>query len=75
MNWNPIDTAPKDRPVLLHYRWGDGGSRYAVGRWDDDHYAHKPRPYWSATAQPSFDRANTPTHWAELTPPEDVPRG
>lgn len=49
--WRPIETAPKDRPILV-WMW-DG---WAVAKWN----AESPRPYWEwwadLPAPPSEDK-------------------
>ena len=66
--WQPIDTAPQDRRVLLYLPGGAG--RVVCGRWDADEYSSKPRPYWTNDqahlygARPT--RRSQPTHWMAL---------
>lgn len=76
INWQTIETAPKDRRILLYFP--DLFSEPAIycGKWHDDAYYRKnPRPYWSADCEgwagKTSLRAHPPTHWAELTPPQD----
>jgi hypothetical protein len=75
INWQPIETAPKDRRILLYFP--DLFSDVAIycGGWYDDSYNKRPRPYWSADCESwagkNHLRAHPPTHWAELTPPRD----
>jgi hypothetical protein len=46
MKWQPISTAPKDRPILLKYRKGSKGMRghgqagefVTQGYWDEEKY-------------------------------------
>jgi hypothetical protein len=68
--WQPIETAPKDRRILLY--WND---IIVCGHFDDDRYANKPRPYWSNDLKMTFSatqvRRNPPSHWMEL--PEAPP--
>lgn len=70
INWLPIETAPKDRDVLLYL----GSGQCSVGKFDHDGFARRPRPYWSTERGWLFgklwQRENQPTHWAELTRPE-----
>lgn len=70
MSWQPIETAPKDRRILL---WIPDGpwSCCSIGEWDDDRYAlKKSRPYWRSTEERTqgirWMRDRQPTHWAEL---------
>ena len=66
MNWQPIETAPKDREILLACP-----KRGVVrGKWDDNRYAKHPRPYWSHDRERIWGtlacRRDQPTHWMEL---------
>jgi hypothetical protein len=45
MNWQPMETAPKDRDILLLYQSGDE-RRFTVGKWNTDAKGANPRPYW-----------------------------
>ena len=69
MEWRPIDTAPKDADILIHCPV-IGCVR---GRWRDDAYAAKPRPYWANDREHLFGvvqtRADQPTHWMPLPDP------
>lgn len=65
INWQPIETAPRDRKIML---WANG-AEYS-GRWDDDRHSSKPRPYWTYNAAwlgISGIRANQPVAWRELS--------
>jgi hypothetical protein len=66
--WQPIETAPKDRDVLLYCK-----ARGAVrGRWEDCYFARNPRPYWTNDREALFGvtgtRNDQPTHWMPLPP-------
>lgn len=75
IDWKPIDTAPKDRRVLLFFStlYGDW-ARVQVGGWDDDRYAKKPSPYWRGDTETLLGkrwmRESIPTHWAEINEPD-----
>lgn len=74
MNWQPIDTAPKDRRILLYFPTMFNEPYACVGEWEDDRYAKKkPRPYWTADivrwASVTRLRACPPTHWCEIVGP------
>lgn len=75
MIWQPIETAPKDGSKMLLWCPADGG-RVAIGRWDDDRYSRRPRPYWSLVGSRTTDSRNRqPTDWMLLPePPEREPR-
>lgn len=70
MSWKPIDTAPKDRRILL---WFDvkihAGACF--GRWDDERYKRSPNPHFVASELEHlfgkiWMRENQPTHWDEV---------
>lgn len=60
--WQPIETAPKDKKIILACR------EVEIGRWDDDSFSKKPRPFWNrwSVFGVSRERANQPTHWMPL---------
>jgi len=64
--WQPIETAPKDRDVLL-YCPKCGVVR---GRWKAQTYHSKPKPYWTNDRERLYGvietRNDQPTHWAPL---------
>ena len=79
MAWQPIDTAPKDGSKILLYRpscaypW----AAVDVGKWDEDAYAKKPRPFWRsmfAAIGITQMRDWQPTHWQPL-PSAPLPEG
>ena len=68
MDWLPIETAPKDKRILLGFsRPVFTGVRVIFWQWEPDEYALKPRPYWSHDlvhlAGRIMTRENQPTHW------------
>jgi hypothetical protein len=74
MNWKPIETAPKDRRILLCYPDSPfTNCNVQIGRWDVDAYTAKPKPHfcvdqdriWGARTMKTLH----PTHWAELVAP------
>lgn len=68
--WQPIETAPKDGTRVLLFRPRHG---VVCGRWDDDKYAKRVRPYWSNDQERLWGtletRDNQPTHWMPLPEP------
>lgn len=78
MQWQPIETAPKDERILLYrptagFPW----ARVVIGRFDSDRYAKRPRPYWPHELEwvtgKTEGRAANPTHWMPLPgPPSDA---
>lgn len=65
MNWQPIETAPKDRELLI---WR---GRPCIARWDDQRYHKTPRPFWNdyGVFGVVWMRDNPPTHWMPLPEP------
>ena len=64
MNWQPIETAPKDETRILCVM----GTRVEIAQWYADKYTKRPRPYWT-TWDPfskSRDRARQPHWWMPL---------
>jgi hypothetical protein len=58
----PIDTAPKDGPVLAFML-----GRWRVERWKTDHPHKRPIPFWSADdLRVTASRTHQPKWWAEL---------
>lgn len=72
MQWQPIETAPKDADILLSC------PRIGVvrGRWQDDQYAKRPRPYWTNDRERLLGiasvRGDQPTHWMPLPEPPNT---
>lgn len=67
--WLAIESAPKDRQVLLFSR--HLGSA-VIGRWDDQRHHNKPRPYWEyGWMGVTWARDNPPTHWQPLPDPPE----
>jgi hypothetical protein len=73
MEWQPIELAPKDKIILL-YRPGHcvPWQSVAPGKYDDDKYAKRPRPFWVSwllCSGKTDDRAYPPTHWIPMPNP------
>lgn len=76
-DWQIIETAPKDKEILLYrgdtfYEW----AKIVTGKWDDDRFSEKPRPYWTHYKKyltgTTEVRKYQPTHWMPLPdPPKD----
>ncbi|MCR4334334.1 MAG: hypothetical protein NUV47_01215 [Patescibacteria group bacterium] len=69
--WMPIKTAPTHKRILLLYpKPIFTGIDVIIGEWEFDHYAKKPRPYWSHDLErltgKCATRSNQPTHWMPL---------
>ena len=64
MEWQPIETAPKDRPILLA-AWVANGPYYVleVGWWEEQDLWEDTRGYWSTPSD------GTATHWMPLPKP------
>ena len=78
MNWQPIETAPKDQIVLLYRPTAPWPAIQVVpGRYYNDQYAKKPRPFWGIWLtiwnSKTESRAYEPTHWQPLLEPPDAP--
>lgn len=68
MQWQPIETAPKDGTNIMVTC-----PRLGVccpAHWDNDQYAKKPRPYWTHWGERiwgiTWVRNDQPTHWMPL---------
>lgn len=69
MEWQNIETAPKDGTPVLVFPATWSGRTASVAIWDDDKYAKKPRPYWhreDGFGRVTISRENPPTHWMPL---------
>lgn len=68
MEWQPIETAPKDKTIIVFM-----GNYVVTAKWYDDKFAKKPRPYFNCEGLhfmgKSWQRENQPTHWMPLPPP------
>lgn len=81
MKWQPIATAEHmKKPIGDDDRWHScprvllwADERCFTGRWDRDLYAKKSRPYWDMDTHlgKQWIRANQPTHWAQIEPPQE----
>lgn len=78
MNWQPIETAPKDGRFgasKLLFCLQRGGM--SVGWWDADEYAKRPKPMWMTerglVLGRNWQRDNQPTHWTLPELPEPTP--
>lgn len=68
MNWQPIETAPKDGTYIIVWPPTYKGV-CSCARWYDDAYAKKPRPYWrriDTHGSVLLSRENPPTHWMPI---------
>jgi hypothetical protein len=62
--FHPIDTAPKDRPILAFML-----GRWRIARWKPNLPHKRPIPFWSADdLRVTVSRAQQPTWWAEFPP-------
>lgn len=68
-DWLPIETAPKDRMILLYRPTAIEWGKITLGKWQSDEYAKKPKPYWEGWLKIGVTlqwRAWVPTHWMDL---------
>jgi len=66
MEWQPIETAPRDGTFILVAPGIWNRVNCSIARFDDDKNAKKPRPFWSRLddlGRVSHSRDNPPTHW------------
>jgi len=61
MEWQPIETAPKDGTVIIVREYREGGGLVDEGRYDEDEYG---KGRWRIKS--CF---LTPTHWMPLQTP------
>jgi len=80
MEWQPIETAKRDRriPSLAYVPDEGDGSAWSrqIAEWDDDYYGLPTRPFWRYLREQSeaYCRAHQPTHWMPLPDPPASPR-
>lgn len=66
MSWQPIETAPKNRPVDLWVVWSNGNqARYAASFWNHEAESWQIGQYWLSQY---VDKGVKATHW--MVPPE-----
>lgn len=74
MNWQPIETAPKDRRVLLWFPTLFGTGCWSGGEWISEENHRKPLPHFTCDLIRLIGlvaiRDCQPTHWMEIAPPE-----
>lgn len=66
MEWQPIETVPEDRYILLHYEgpFDDTSSPgITVGKWLGE------RGWWTTAIWAGSSGRGTPTHWMPLPGP------
>jgi hypothetical protein len=68
MTPTPIDeNTPRDKRIMLFIPAGKNSlGRWVFGRWNEDPFNKKPRPYWeweSYNCNVTAMRASQPTHW------------
>ena len=72
MEWQPIETAPKDGTAILVFPPSLSGVQASIAKWDKDEYARRPKPYWKrldAHGRAFISREKPPTHWMPTPPP------
>ncbi len=68
MDWQPIDTAPKDGRKFL---FAEKGGRIQVGRFDSQ-WGEIPEVYVCLTSMGGWHPSIDPTHWMPLPDPPSV---
>lgn len=63
MEWQPIETAPKDGTRILMY--GIPGFEILIGFWNDYHIPE----HWCYSEESLYKNNGNPTHWMPLPPP------
>jgi len=76
-NWQPMETAPKNRRVLFFYDHPPiPGVDVIGGRWHGDYFAIRARPYWKHDAHKLTGETETrkvqPSMWQPLPAPPEV---
>lgn len=68
-DWQPIETAPRDRMILLYRPKAALWGRVTPGKYDSDTHAKRPRPFWAIWFRiggVTEARQWPPTHWMPL---------
>lgn len=69
MNWQPIETAPKDGTTVLVYPPLWDGRTCSIAIYNEDKYNRNPRPFWDrddGMGKVTRSRETPPTHWMPL---------
>ena len=73
MEWQPIESAPRDREIDLWVVWPDSASRWADAKWMEagSHKCNGPGNWCSREGFPlhAFTQRPTATHWRDKPPP------
>ena len=75
MSWQPIETAPKDKQILLYRPSAVEWWQVAPGEYDNDMYG-KRQPFWycdMAFVTKTQAKRCPPTHWQPLPEPPTQP--
>ncbi|MCF8533067.1 MAG: hypothetical protein K9G48_08695 [Reyranella sp.] len=64
IDWQPMETVPTDRPILIYC---EGGFGYQIVNWNDDDKE------WRAESREGLNENWPPLCWADLTKPDPVP--
>lgn len=72
MNWKPMDSAPKDRRILLEWLDGDFWE-IEFGQWESEQFYRKPKAHWQGEGRYwrgiRFYRERSPVAWMEVPEP------
>jgi hypothetical protein len=66
MEWQPIETAPRDGTHILGYADGEMAAVYCLPTWYDDGWS------LSVSGKPASDSYFWPTHWMPLPKPPET---
>ena len=72
MEWQPIETAPKDEVILLYRPDAIKWAKVAPGKWEPQEHYTRPSPYWEICLHIGGayeSRKWPPTHWMPLPEP------
>jgi len=71
--WQPIETAPKEKNKKLILFFPIYNGEVCVGYWDSDEYSSKPKPIWRSDNMRGWGvramRDHQPTHWQPIPEP------
>jgi hypothetical protein len=69
IEWQPVETAPKDERILLWYpKWDGLEGVVVVGCWHRDEFGRPPQPHWTNDSSLDWEYTyhHQPTHWRRI---------